>query len=66
MQPRIDIAKCAGAELESCRTCARKLAPSGPELAQNWTQPIFNNKGVCTLFASVQKYGQLYTGRGAA
>jgi hypothetical protein len=61
MNPRADIAKCPGAEKPFCEKCVRKLAPSAG-IHQRWTQPIFNPKDECTVFAPLEKYAYLFGG----
>lgn len=58
MQARTDLAKCDGDGQECCQHCTRNLAPRAP--GQNWTVPIYGRGGKCVLFASVEKYGDLY------
>jgi hypothetical protein len=50
------IAKCAGADLPCCSTCARSLAPLCA--SQQWVRPAIE-AGACTLFADVDKYGHM-------
>jgi len=55
---RADIAKCSGDHLPSCSTCMRRLAiDAGAE--QQWAAPAIKN-GACALYASQERYGDLY------
>lgn len=56
-EPRVDIHKCAGANLAACLACVRKLAPAGA--GQKWAESEIHGEA-CSMFASVDAYGDLY------